>query len=273
VNEPAIPHDPPPAGRGGRDGAPAAVAGNVARLTAVRFLSMVGGFLASVLGARLLGAEGMGVVGTSLTVALLGAVIFSGGLSLSAIYFLNRHPEAPATAVGRLVLLGSIATVLDLVIVALLGLALSAGSAQVGAAILMAAPLSAAILAFDLGGAILLGLTAERAYIWIQAAEALIGLIVTAIVLLLVAATPSGFLAATAIGYAVGTAAALAIIRRRTGPIGDSRGPCWRSAFAGSWATSCSSSTPGSTSCSLPASGASRQPGCTTSRCASPRRS
>jgi stage V sporulation protein B len=219
VSEPAARLEASQAGRSGAGGRPAKGPGNVARLTAVRFLSMVGGFLASVLGARLLGAEGMGVVGTALTVSMLAAVIVSAGLSLSAIYYLSRSSEEPAAAVGRFVLLGGIATVADLLIVGLLGIALSTVSPEIGAAMLMAAPLSAAILAFDLCGAILLGLAAEEAYIWVQAAEALVGLIVTAIVLMLIAATPAGFLGATAAGYVAAAFAAYTVVRRRTGPI------------------------------------------------------
>jgi polysaccharide pyruvyl transferase CsaB len=185
----------------------------------VRFLSMVGGFAASVLGARLLGAEGMGAVATALTIAMLGAVILSGGLGLAAIYYLSGRSGDPATAVGRILVLGGIAIVLDLVVIWVLGVALSATEPIAGSALIMAAPLSAAILAFDLGGAIMLGLAAEHAYIWIQVAEALLGLVVTALVLVFVAATPAGFVFATLLGYIGGAVLAVAMIRRRVGSI------------------------------------------------------
>jgi O-antigen/teichoic acid export membrane protein len=196
-----------------------AVAGNVARLTAVRYLSLFGGFLASVLGARLLGAEGMGIVGLVITVGLLGAVISSAGLSLSAVYFLSRSTDGPRVTVGRLLVLGVIATLVAFAIVGLLGLALSSLLPDMDRVILLAAPLSASILAFDLGGAILLGLTSETAYIWLAVAEALFGLVLTAVILLFVAATPAGFLVATTLAYAAAGGLGLAIIRRRVGPI------------------------------------------------------
>jgi stage V sporulation protein B len=204
------------------------LAGNIAKLTVVHGLSLAGGFLASVLGARLLGADGMGTVGLVLTVAMLAAIVMGGGLGMAAVYYLNRRPDERAAAVGRLILLGLLVTVLDLALVGGLAILIAPAVPELGAAILVASPLSASILAFELGGAILLGLGAERAFIGVHLAEVAIGLVATAAWLLLVSADPTGFLAATTLGYLAACVIAFALIRRRVGAIR----PQWSAAHA-----------------------------------------
>lgn len=203
-------------------------ASSVLVLTTVRLLSTFAGFLASVLGARLIGPSGMGSVGESLTIAIIGAVVGSGGLNISAIFVLNRRPADRRSSTARLLLLGLIATLVAGTIVLVGGLAGRGVLTSPLDALIAAAPLTMSIVAFELCGAILLGLGDERAYVRVQAVEAVTSLGYTGIVLLAVSRSPAGFLTAATFGYVTATVLAMAVTLRRVGRVA----PAWDRGFA-----------------------------------------
>ncbi len=195
--------------------------GAVVQLTVVRIGSVVAGFLASVLAARLIGADGLGLAGSAFTIATAGALLSSGGLNIAAIYFLGRRPGEQGQVVARTLTLGVGAAVLAVLVVLGAGLALRTvvlGEAD-GTVLLAAAALAATILTFELIGGLLLGLHRRTAYIVVQATEAIGSLALTALLLLIVDRSAASYLAAAALGYAGGALIAWVAIRRHVGPI------------------------------------------------------
>lgn len=201
----------------------------VALLTIVRVGSVGAGFLTSVLAARLIGADGLGLAGSAFTIATAGALLSSGGLNIAGIYFLGRRPDEHRLVVSRTVTLGAGAAVLA-ALVSLAGalllrdVVLAGADASVLGAV---AALGAMILAFELLGGLLLGLQQRGAYIVVQALEALGSLALTALVLVLVDRSAAGYLAAAALGYAAGGVVAAVAVRRRIGVV--------RPAFSGTF--------------------------------------
>ena len=193
----------------------------VALLTVVRIGSVVAGFLASVLAARLIGADGLGLAGSAFTIATAGALLSSGGLNIAAIYFLGRRPDEQRQVVARTLTLGAGAAVVAVLVVLAAGLALRTvvlGEAD-GSVLVAAGALAAAILTFELIGGLLLGLQRRTAYIVVQATEAIGSLALTALLLLVVDRSAASYLAAAALGYAAGSVIAWIAIRRRVGPV------------------------------------------------------
>ena len=199
-------------------------------LTLVRVVSVVAGFLSSVLAARLIGADGLGLAGSAFTIATAGALLSSGGLNIAAIYFLGRRPNEQRLVVARILTLGAAAVVLAVIFVL-------AGSVMVrtavlggadGAVIGAAAALGAAILVFELFGGLMLGLHQRNAYIAVQAIEAIGSLALTALLLLAVGRSAASYLVAAALGYAGATVVAAWAVRRHVGSIG----PDFSGAFA-----------------------------------------
>lgn len=202
----------------------------VVLLTVVRIGSVLAGFATSVLAARLIGADGLGLAGSAFTIATAGALLSSGGLNIAAIYFLGRRPDQQRDVVARTLTLGAGAALLAVVVTLAGGLAArtavlgGTGGMVLGAA----AALAAAILVFELVGGLLLGLQRRTAYIVVQATEAIGSLALTAVLLLAVDRSATGYLVAAALGYAGATLVAGAALRRQVGPI--------RPSFSGSFA-------------------------------------
>lgn len=193
----------------------------VVLLTVVRIGSVVAGFLASVLAARLIGADGLGLAGSAFTIATAGALLSSGGLNIAAIYFLGRRPGEQGQVVARTLTLGAGAAALAVLVVLGAGLALRTvvlGEAD-DSVLLAAAALAATILTFELIGGLLLGLHRRTAYIVVQGTEAIGSLALTALLLVVVDRSAASYLAAAALGYAGGAVIAWMAIRRHVGPI------------------------------------------------------
>jgi O-antigen/teichoic acid export membrane protein len=193
----------------------------VAFLTAVRVLSVGAGFLTSVIGARLIGADGLGLAGAALTLATIAALLANGGLNIATVYLLGREPDRGREIVGHAVAVGAVAIVLAAVLAAILALVVDAPVLGGGAAAILAPTLglAAGILAFELAGGVLLGLRARSGYIGIQVVEAIGSLALTAVILWLLTRSAGGFLAAAALGYWAGAVVALWIAARRLGGI------------------------------------------------------
>lgn len=193
----------------------------VALLTAVRIGSVGAGFLASVLGARLIGSAGLGVAGAAITIATIGGLVANGGLNIATIYLLGRRPAERAVIVGRVVVLAGVAASLAAVAVLAAAVALNApvlGGATLGL-LLATAALGAGTLLFELGGGILLGLHRRSGYIAIQAVEAIGALVLTAAILLAVDRSATGFVGAAAIAYWLAASVAAVAAARQLGPI------------------------------------------------------
>jgi O-antigen/teichoic acid export membrane protein len=206
----------------------------VALLTLVRAVSVVAGFLTSVIAARLIGAEGLGLAGTAFTIATAGALLSSGGLNIAAIYYLGRRPDEQRQVVARILTMGSVAVVIAIAVVVAGSLLLrgpvlgDADAPVIGAS----AALGGAILLFELFGGVLLGLHQRTTYISVQAIEALGALVLTALLLVAIDPSAASYLAAAAIAYAGSACVATLAVLRHLGPIRpDYSGPFAREAL------------------------------------------
>jgi O-antigen/teichoic acid export membrane protein len=192
----------------------------VAILTLVRIASIGAGFLATVIAARLIGADGLGSAGAALTIATIGALLANGGLNIAIIFHLGRRPEERVSIVAWTAALGGLATLLAAGVVLGIGLALRDAvlNGASTALLLWTAALGAGVLSFELTGAVLLGLERRRAYIAIQVVEALGGLALTAVILVGISQSDAGFIAAAALGYWLAAAVAAVGVVRHLGP-------------------------------------------------------
>ncbi len=183
----------------------------MALLTVVRVGSVFAGFLTSVLGARLIGEAGLGVVGAATTIATIGALVSSGGLNIAAVYHLGQRPAEARRIVGWVATQALVVVGVAAVLVAAMGLLI--GTAVLGSRSpdLLAAMafLAAGLVGFELSGGILLGIHERGAYVWIQLVEALGSLVLTAIILVWLSRDATGYLAAAALGYWLGIGLAL----------------------------------------------------------------
>jgi O-antigen/teichoic acid export membrane protein len=215
-------------GSGAASGRDADGRSSVGRLTAVRFVSLLAGFAGSALGARLVGPDGMGAVGAATTFANVASLIGSAGLNIAAIYTLNRSVGSERATVARLMALGSLAAPIAAVLVVASVTLANDLVPGVGSVVGVTALLAGSFLAFELAGALLLGLRNERTYVVIQVVEALATFAATAVLLFLVTRSATGVLLAAAFGYLAGTAVALVVVRRTVGSIR----PAWNREFA-----------------------------------------
>lgn len=194
-------------------------AGAVALLTLVRVGSVGAGFLTSVIGAHLIGASGLGIVGAAMTVATLGALVSNGGLNIATVYFLGRRPNEASRIVGWVATLGLVASGLAATVTVVAAAALGdrfLGDTSAGVLIASAA-LAAGVLGFELAGGMLLGLGERGAYIAAQVTEALASLVLTGIILVVVSQSAAGYLAASAAGYGLGVVVAVGRAAQRAG--------------------------------------------------------
>jgi O-antigen/teichoic acid export membrane protein len=191
--------------------------GAVVALTLVRIGSVGAGFITSVVGAQLIGAAGLGIVGAATTVATIGALVSNGGLNIATVYYLGQRPDDAGRIVGWIATLGLLAAALAAGIALLAGGALGEGFLGSATPPILAASalLAAGILGFELAGGILLGLQERGAYIAAQVLEAIGSLVLTVIVLVLISTTAAGYLVAAAAGYWLGIGLAIWRARRR----------------------------------------------------------
>jgi stage V sporulation protein B len=194
--------------------------GAVALLTAVRLLSVGAGFLTSVLGARFIGSDGLGLAGAALTLATVAALVMNGGINISTVYFLGRDTAGRPRIAGESLVLGLLAAFLAAAAAAGLVALLRNDVLGGGSTVLMpTAALAAGILLFELSSGILLGLQLRSAYIGVQVVEALGALAVTAVILWAFAGGAAGFVLAAAFAYLAAAAAAILLARRALGVI------------------------------------------------------
>lgn len=194
---------------------------DVALLTGVRFGSVLAAFLTSVLAARLLGPAALGAGAVAITVAIISAVIANAGMGISSIYFLGRRPglermivqnvatlAAIGTVVAMLLVLGAIPIIVDIVL-----------PGHPPDVLLAAAVLAPAMVAADIGGAMLLGLHARGRYMLVEAARTIGTFAATAAVLVLVLRSEVGYVLAAALALAFAATVALVGVARIAGPL------------------------------------------------------
>ncbi len=177
---------------------------DVALLTAVRMGSVLGAFLTSVLAARLLGPAALGAGAVAITVATISALLANSGMGISSIYFLGRRPEQ------RLMIVQNVATVATFgavaaVLLVLVAIPLAGDLVLPGhppTVLFAAAALAPAIVASDIGGAMVLGLHDRTRYMVIEGVRTVGAFVTTALVLV--------FLLRSDVGYVLGTALAMA---------------------------------------------------------------
>lgn len=195
----------PPSPRPGTFGA------RVAGLAAVRLLSVVAGFLTGVLGARLIGSDGLGAAGVAMTLGSIGAIVCNGGINISTIYLLGRRPEERHQIIAVLSTIALVGALLGAVLLLVLGGAIAPAVGLEGreGLFLAAAALGAVMILFEFAGAILLGLGRNRAYTLAELIRGVGTLVATALLLLSVWRSDAGFVVAAMIAQGAATAFAV----------------------------------------------------------------
>lgn len=185
----------------------------VAGLAAVRLLSVAAGFASVVIGARLIGSDGLGAAGVAITLGTIGAVTCNGGINISTIYLLGRHHEKGRDIIGPLSTIALVGALLAASVLVALGpgIAPAIGLAGRDGLIVAAAALAAIMIVFEFSGAVLLGLARNRAYILAELLKGAGTLVFTAALLLSAWPSDAGFVVAAIV--AQGTAAAFAMQR------------------------------------------------------------
>lgn len=194
---------------------------DVALLTGVRLISVAAAFATNVLAARVLGPSALGAAGVAITVATIAALVGSGGLGLSAIYFLGRRPDRRTAIVATTAAL-SVAGLLVAALLVLASIPLVRAvflPEHAPAVLLAAAVLAPAMVAADVGGATLLGLRSSAGYMLTEGLRAVGALLATAVVLAVGMRTDAGYVLAAALATWVAGSVAWVAIRRGLGAL------------------------------------------------------
>jgi len=208
---------------------------SVAALTLARMVAILAQFAAGVLAARLLRPEALGVASVGLSVGWAVAIVANAGLNISAIYHLGRRPDDRTRLVQALIPLAGAALTLAMLVA--IGLAPIVGRTALHAEGAGAIPwslfvcaglLAIATIAYEIAGAILLGIGDRRSFVLGDVVRSVAILLAVAVLLVGPARTATGYVAATALGV-VGPAVYL--IRRVRSHTGTLR-PRWDAGFA-----------------------------------------
>lgn len=194
----------------------------VAGLAAVRLMGVVAGFVTGVVGARLLGSDGLGAAGIAITLGTLVALVCNGGVNIATIYLLGQRPGDAPTIIGGLTSTALAGALLCLSLLVGLGALIGPWVGLDGRQDLFiaAAGLGAVILGFEFAGAVLLGLGLSGAYIVAELARGVGTLVATALLLLVFWRADTGFVVAAIAAQA--TAMSFAVYRIR-GSVGTVR--------------------------------------------------
>jgi stage V sporulation protein B len=210
-------NDPPAAG----PAAGRSFGSRVAGLTVVRFISVAAGFLTSVIGARLLGSDGIGAAGIAVVLATVAAVVCNGGSNISTIYLLGRRPAHRRLLIGALIPIAMAGAVLAATLVGLSGVTVAPriGLPQRMDLFFAAAVLGAVIVTYEFAGALLLGLGLTRAYVLAELVRGVGALLATALLLLGIWRSDTGFVAAAAIAISIAALLSASRIVRTVGAV------------------------------------------------------
>jgi stage V sporulation protein B len=188
----------------------------VVGLAAVRVVSVAFGFLTGIIGARLLGADGVGAAGIAIVLASVAAIVSNGGLNISTIYLLGTRPADGRRLIAGLVPLAVGGALLAAIVLVVVGglLASSIGLPGRTDLLLGAAALAAVIVLFEFAGAGLLGLGHSRAYTATELVRGAGTFVATALILVGVWRTDTGFVLAAVVALIAATAfAGLRVVR------------------------------------------------------------
>lgn len=193
----------------------------VAGLTVVRFISVAAGFLTSVVGARLLGSDGIGAAGIAVALATIAAVVCNGGSNISTIYLLGRRPAHRRLLIGALIPIAMVGAMLAAALVGLSGVTVAplVGLPQRADLFIAAAALGAVIVTYEFAGALLLGLGLTRAYVLAELVRGIGALVATALLLLGIWRSDTGFVAAGAIAISIAALLSASRIVRSVGVV------------------------------------------------------
>jgi stage V sporulation protein B len=172
----------------------------VAGLTAVRFMTVGAGFLTSVVGARLLGADGLGAAGIAVALATVAGVVGNGGINISTIYLIGQRQADARHVLGALIPIGVAGALLAAALLLVAGAAIGPAVGLGGRTDLFAvgAILAAGTVVFEFVGAVVLGLGQTRGYVTSELVRGIGTLVVTTVVLVALLRTDVGFVAASA---------------------------------------------------------------------------
>jgi stage V sporulation protein B len=193
---------------------------SVAALAAVRLLGVLIGFAVTVIGARLLAQAELGAAGVAITIGMVAALACNGGVNIAAIYLGGRLPERRRSVLGATSLVAVAGAGVSILLVALAAWLLAAALGLAGREWLFAAAglVSAGIVGFEYGGAVLLVLGRQRAFALAELLRAIVTL--AAVIALLVAwSTDTAFVIATGAGYIAGAVLSLGLGQAQTGSV------------------------------------------------------
>jgi O-antigen/teichoic acid export membrane protein len=190
--------------------------GEAALLAGARFVTVGALFGVQVLAARALGPEALASAAVGQTIGMIAALVANGGLNIATIYVLQRQKTDHRALVPKLtaLLIAACAISIALVLLAapfVVGLVLPGAGAPLIAA---AAVFAAATIAFEVSGAILLGVGRPGDYTRMELLRGVASLAAAAVLLLGPMATDAGFVVGLALGYAVAAALGLVTTRR-----------------------------------------------------------
>lgn len=202
----------------------------VVLLAAARLASVGAFFGINVVAARLLPPDGVGSAAVGQTIGMIAALVANGGLNIATIYFLQRRADERSDLVPRLIAIaiGTCALAIVLVLAtAPLALGLVSGSGS-WPLLLAAAAMGATMIAFEFGGALMLGYGRAGGFTVMELVRGFGSLAAVALLLAGPMRSDAGFVAGLALGYAA--AALLGLIGTRQG--GASLRPRADGAFA-----------------------------------------
>ena len=171
----------------------------------------------NVAAARLLDPAQVGSAAVGQTIGLIAGLVANGGLNIATIWFLRQRPAERRAVVPALVALAAVGA--SLAFVAVVATAPLVFAAVIGGEawpLLVAAGLmGAAMIAYEFGGALLLGHEARRAYTLAELVRGW-GSLAAVVVLLVAFGADWGLVIGMAFGYAAGATVALLRTGRQT---------------------------------------------------------
>lgn len=191
-------------------------AGQIALLAGARLASVASFFGVSVVAARLLPPDAVGSAAAGQTIGMIAALVGNGGLNIATIYFLQRRPDDRAALVASLTALAVVACALAFGLV-LLSAPLVLGpviDAEAWTLLWMAAIMAAAMIAFEFGGALMLGFGRNGGYTLMELVRGAGSLAAVALLLAGPMRSDSGFVVGLAAGYGLAAAIGLVVTDR-----------------------------------------------------------
>jgi O-antigen/teichoic acid export membrane protein len=166
----------------------------------VRFLTVGAGFLTSVVGARLLGADGLGAAGIAVALATVAGVVGNGGINISTIYLLGQRQADARPVLAALIPIAVAGALLAAALLLIAGVAIGPAVGLDGRTdlFLAGAILAASTVLYEFVGAVVLGLGQTRSYVTSELVRGAGTLMITAVVLVALLRTDVGFVAASA---------------------------------------------------------------------------